>query len=90
MPKNKRELKVGDYVRVSRSSREECVAGTFGMVCKIQSIREDGLYRKGNFYKVEDVNVNWSCGNIVWVISEKHLKYAKQANKKAGRNVAKE
>ena len=87
MPKNKRELKVGDYVRVSRSSREERVSGTFGMVCEIQSACEDGLYGKGNFYDVKDVNVNWSF-NIVWVISEKHLKYAKQANKKAGRNVA--
>ena len=88
MPKNKRELKVGDYVRVSRSSRKGCVSGTFGMVCEIQSVCEDGLYSKGNFYNVKDVNVNWSCHNIVWVISEKHLKYAKQANKKAGRNVA--
>lgn len=88
MPKNKRELKVGDYVRVSRSSRKECVSGTFGMVCKIQSICEDGLYGEGNFYQVEDANVNWNWSNIVWVISKKHLKYAKQANKKAGRNVA--
>lgn len=87
MPKNKRELQVGDFVRVSKSSRTECVSGEFGMVCEVLEVYRKGEYG-GNFYVVKDTNSFWHSGKINWIVSDKHLKYAKQANKKAGRNVA--
>lgn len=83
MPKNKRELKVGDYVRISRTAEEQFAVTVFGNVGVITSesmlgykVRALGKYTKG-------IGDKYS-----WFLQEKHLKYAKQANKKAGRNVA--
>lgn len=86
MPKNKRELKVGDYVRISRTAKELFAATVFGNVGVITDIPSKSMpsyevsapciYKKGTDFK------------CLWSLQEKHLKYAKQANKKAGRNVA--
>ena len=83
MPKNKRELKVGDYVRISRTAEEVSAATVFGNVGVIvgncdgcHEVSALCIYTKGTDRK------------YVWSLQSKHLKYAKQANKKAGRNVA--
>ena len=83
MPKNKRELKVGDYVRISRTAKEltaETVFGNVGVIVnncdEYYEVSAACIYTKGTGRK------------CVWSLWSKHLKYAKQANKKAGRNVA--
>ena len=83
MPKNKRELKVGDYVRISCTARDHCAETVFGNVGVIvdncgecYKVSALCIYTKGTGHKVD------------WSLRSEHLKYAKQANKKAGRNVA--
>lgn len=85
MPKNKRELKVGDYVRISRTAKELSAATVFGNVGVI-------VDNCGECYEVSALCIytKGTDRKYVWSLRSKHLKYAKQANKKAGRNVAKE
>ena len=83
MPKNKRELKVGDYVRISRTAKKLYAATVFGNVGVIVDTR-------GEHYEVSALCIytKGTDRKYVWSLRSKHLKYAKQANKKAGRNVA--
>lgn len=82
MPKNKRELKVGDYVRISRTAKDHCAETVFGNVGVI-------VDNRGGYYKVSALCACLTTDRkVAWSLQEKHLKYAKQANKKAGRNVA--
>ena len=81
MPKNKRELKVGNYVRISRTGKELFAETVFGNVGVI-------VDNCGGCYKVSALctykkGTDFKC---LWSLQSKHLKYAKQANKKAGRN----
>lgn len=86
MPKNKRELKVGDYVRISRTARDLCAETVFGNVGVITDIPGGFM----QIYKVSALCIYTEIAGCkyTWSLQEKHLKYAKQANKKAGRNVA--
>ena len=83
MPKNKRELKVGDYVRISRTAKELYAATVLGNVGVI-------VDNRGECYEVSALCIytKGTDRKYVWSLWSKHLKYAKQANKKAGRNVA--
>ena len=85
MPKNKRELKVGDYVRISRTAKDHCAETVFGNVGVITDIQSEYMQS----YKVSALckYTKGTGGKYSWFLREKHLKYAKQANKKAGRNV---
>ena len=85
MPKNKRELKVGDYVRISRTAKELFAATVFGNVGVIIDVPS----KSGRSYKVSALCTYTEIAGYkyTWSLQEKHLKYAKQANKKAGRNV---
>ena len=87
MPKNKRELKVGDYVRISRTAKEIHAAPVFGNVGVIVRVIVDNC---GVCYEVSALCIytKGTGRKYVWSLRSKHLKYAKQANKKAGRNVA--
>ena len=83
MPKNKRELKVGDYVRISRTAKEQAAPTVFGNVGVI-------IDNCDGYYVVSALCI-YTKGigrKVTWWLYEEHLKYAKQANKKAGRNVA--
>lgn len=83
MPKNKRELKVGDYVRISRTAKELYAATVFGNVGVI-------VDNCGGWYEVSALCIytKGTDRKYGWSLRSWHLKYAKQANKKAGRNVA--
>lgn len=85
MPKNKRELKVGDYVRISRTAKELFAATVFGNVGVIIDVPSKSL----QIYTVSALcaYTKGTDNKYLWSLQEKHLKYAKQANKKAGRNV---
>ena len=82
MPKNKRELKVGDYVRISRTAKELYAETVFGNVGVI-------VGNCGGYYVVSALYIytKGTGHKVAWSLRSKHLKYAKQANKKAGRNV---
>ena len=86
MPKNKRELKVGDYVRISRTAKEQYAATVFGNVGVIIDVPSGSM----QIYEVSALRKykKGTDDKVTWWLEEKHLKYAKQANKKAGRNVA--
>ena len=79
MPKNKRELKVGDYVRISRTAKELYAATVFGNVGVIVVDNCDGRYVVSALCEYKK-GTDFKC---LWSLQEKHLKYAKQANKKA-------
>ena len=80
------KFKVGDKVRVSNSAKSMYVSTKFGVVGTITEACI-GYYTS---YKVSVpfVSNGKVISNIQYFIREEHLKYAKQANKKAGRNVA--
>ena len=86
MPKNKRELKVGDYVRISRTAKKQFAPTVFGNVGVIIDAPSESMqfYRVSALYKC----MKGTDCKVLWCLDEEHLKYAKQANKKAGRNVA--
>ena len=86
MPKNKRELKVGDYVRISRTAKKQFAPTVFGNVGVIIDAPSESM----QFYRVSALNkyTKGTDDKLLWCLDEEHLKYAKQANKKAGRNVA--
>lgn len=86
MPKNKRELKVGDYVRISRTAKEQFAPTVFGNVGVIIYAPSESM----QFYRVSALckYTKGTDDKLLWCLDEEHLKYAKQANKRAGRNVA--
>ena len=86
MPKNKRELKVGDYVRISRTAKGQFAPTVFGNVGVIIDAASESM----QFYRVSALckYTKGTDDKLLWCLDEEHLKYAKQANKKAGRNVA--
>lgn len=86
MPKNKRELKVGDYVRISCTARDQLAETVFGNVGVITNMPSESMLS----YRVSALcrYTKGTGDKYHWFLQEKHLKYAKQANKKAGRNVA--
>lgn len=76
MAKNKREFKVGDLVRISRSSGRRCANTRFGVLGEVTGV-SDG----GDVQVLDDSDKAAGCKHPWWLTAS-DLKLAKQAMRK--------
>ena len=75
MAKNKQEFKVGDLVRISRSSRRRCADTQFGMLGEVVGV-------SGGCVQVLDDHDKAAGRKCPWYLTASDLKLAKQAMRK--------